>query len=326
MLEGLTLAQPLPIPGPPPLVQTEDCEGEGEDALEFADLVDEVDAEHADPPLPDLLIACPAPQPVPPPQDATQPEVTGTSPLQDKASSPKLAEGKPALPPSDTQIDPPAEGADAAEGPAAPRSGGSGLWRMVQNLRSIHENPTQPDAPAADMGPGAAPLLVADPTSPLDMVPPPAATDASEPRPLTPRSLPDQILTGLRPHLSYIAPQLAPLADQAIQSQDADRIEIRLDPEELGRVQFTLQAEGDSLRVIIAVERPETLDLLRRHADLLTQSLRDAGYGGASLCFSTGEDGGADRRPTQPPVITVAEQDTPPPPQIAAESGLNLLF
>ena len=320
MLEGLTLAQPLPIPGPPSLAQTEDCVGE--DALEFADLVDEVDAEHADPPLPDLLIACPAP----PPQDATQPEIAGTSTLQDKAPPPKLVEGKPALPPSDTQTDPPAEGADAAEGPAAPRSGGSGLWRMVQNLRSTHESPTQPDAPAADMGTGAVPPLAADPASPLDMVPPPPATEVSEPRSLTPRSLPDQILTGLRPHLSHISPQLAPLADQAIQSQDADHIEIRLDPEELGRVQFTLQAEGDSLRVMIAVERPETLDLLRRHADLLTQSLRDAGYGGASLSFSTGEDGGTDRRPTQPPMIAVAEQDTPPPPQIAAESGLNLLF
>lgn len=66
---------------------------------------------------------------------------------------------------------------------------------------------------------------------------------------------------------------------------DGEGIEIRLDPEELGRVKIALHQEGDALRVTVQAERPETLDLLRRHGDRLAQELRGAGYEGASMSF-----------------------------------------
>ena len=62
--------------------------------------------------------------------------------------------------------------------------------------------------------------------------------------------------------------------------------EIRLDPEELGRLRITLEGEGEALRVRVEVERPETLDLLRRHGDRLAETLREAGYDQADMQFS----------------------------------------
>jgi Flagellar hook-length control protein FliK len=58
-----------------------------------------------------------------------------------------------------------------------------------------------------------------------------------------------------------------------------------LNPEELGQLRFEIHQSGEQLRVVLAVERPETLDLLRRHADQLMQEFRAAGFAGASLSF-----------------------------------------
>lgn len=62
-------------------------------------------------------------------------------------------------------------------------------------------------------------------------------------------------------------------------------VEIILDPEELGKIRFEIHQQGDLVKVVLAVERPETLDLLRRHADQLIQEFRSAGFAGASLDF-----------------------------------------
>ena len=76
--------------------------------------------------------------------------------------------------------------------------------------------------------------------------------------------------------------------------------EFTLSPEELGRVRITLQPEsvtGDRVIVMLSFDRPETLDLFRRHADLLSEALQAAGYSGSSIGFSqsgAGNDGGND--------------------------------
>lgn len=65
--------------------------------------------------------------------------------------------------------------------------------------------------------------------------------------------------------------------------------EIRLDPAELGRVDVKLElAQDGRVTAHLAVERPETLDLLQRDAKALEQALRDAGLDtdDASLEFS----------------------------------------
>ncbi len=65
--------------------------------------------------------------------------------------------------------------------------------------------------------------------------------------------------------------------------------EIRLDPAELGRVDVKLElAQDGRVTAHLAIERPETLDLLQRDAKALEQALRDAGLDtdDASLEFS----------------------------------------
>jgi flagellar hook-length control protein FliK len=63
-------------------------------------------------------------------------------------------------------------------------------------------------------------------------------------------------------------------------------VELTLQPEELGRVRLTLRAGDGSMAVAIAVERPETLDLLRRHIDQLANQLRDIGYQNLTFEFA----------------------------------------
>jgi hypothetical protein len=67
-------------------------------------------------------------------------------------------------------------------------------------------------------------------------------------------------------------------------------IEIRLSPEELGSVRMQLVTSDAGLTVHVHADRPETLDLLRRHAEMLARELASAGYETAGFSFS-GEGG-----------------------------------
>ena len=70
-------------------------------------------------------------------------------------------------------------------------------------------------------------------------------------------------------------------------------IEVRLSPEELGRVRVSMIPGEAGLVIQLVAERPETLDLLRRHADLLAADLHDAGYTGLEFSFSREDQGHA---------------------------------
>lgn len=89
-----------------------------------------------------------------------------------------------------------------------------------------------------------------------------------------------------------------------------------LAPHELGRVTMTLAGEG-AHHVAISVERPETLELLRRHADQLSQDLRESGWGDAQLDFHHQDgrsgDGGQQQRHAQP--------QTPAAPMMTADKA-----
>lgn len=64
--------------------------------------------------------------------------------------------------------------------------------------------------------------------------------------------------------------------------------EIRLSPEELGTVRVTLRTDAanpDRVVVMLSFDRPDTLDLFRRHAEQLTDALRLAGYSQADISF-----------------------------------------
>lgn len=109
-------------------------------------------------------------------------------------------------------------------------------------------------------------------------------------------------------------------------------VEIVLDPKDLGKIRFEIHQQGDHVKVVLAVERPETLDLLRRHADQLIQEFRAAGFAGASLGFGHwgGHRGGTssqaavaepDSQPTEKPIPM---QQPSPSRTFGPQQGLNL--
>lgn len=102
-------------------------------------------------------------------------------------------------------------------------------------------------------------------------------------------------------------------------------VTVVLSPEELGSLRFEVQERGDTVHVTLTVERPETLDLLRRHVDQLVGEFRHAGFTGASFSFFGG--GGNEERATQQPYqhLTKAEVDDPlPAAQRRVSTGLDL--
>ena len=104
----------------------------------------------------------------------------------------------------------------------------------------------------------------------------------------------------------------AALARAAESGQTA--IELRLSPEELGTVRLRLDASGDGLSVSIQAERGETLDLMRRNIDLLSQHLRDIGYDSARFVFSQG--GSASDNAYAPPPHPTSEPGTSAAPEV----------
>jgi hypothetical protein len=103
-----------------------------------------------------------------------------------------------------------------------------------------------------------------------------------------------QALPGSGAVASLSVGQLA----RAITQAPGGSTEIALAPEELGKVRLLLQADAqnpDRMVVVLNFERPETLDLFRRHAQDLTDALRAAGYSETRLDFGqSGFGPGAD--------------------------------
>jgi hypothetical protein len=85
------------------------------------------------------------------------------------------------------------------------------------------------------------------------------------------------------------------LAEALIATQPGGKVEITLDPVELGRVRMVLAPDGSAMSVVLSAERPETLELLRRAIDTLANDLRELGYG--SLSFRFDQSGNRSHRP-----------------------------
>lgn len=97
-------------------------------------------------------------------------------------------------------------------------------------------------------------------------------------------------------HPAPVHPPHRQLADAIVRTKDGI-VEIQLDPVELGRVTVLLGTDHRASLGIIA-ERPDTLDLIRRHSDQLLQDLRDNGMPDARLDFMR-QDGRPDGRSDQ---------------------------
>ena len=147
------------------------------------------------------------------------------------------------------------------------------------------------------------------------------ATGVGPPAHLPTMAGPQAALT--HPALAHIPAQLADIAA----AQPDATVELTLAPEELGRVRMTMAQEGDVIRVTLHAERPDTLDLLRRHADQLGQEFRQAGFAAATFTFGQW----AERAPPPPePPLPQDSAALPPTPfsrspvPLTAQAGLDL--
>jgi hypothetical protein len=112
-----------------------------------------------------------------------------------------------------------------------------------------------------------------------------------------------------------VLPKALPVQIAAALAARTERpVDLQIVTEELGGLHLSLQQDGPQVHVALQAERGDTLDLLRRHGDLLLQELRTAGFSSATLSFG---DGGADRGRPAPPQDGAA---TPPAPAPAAPS------
>lgn len=99
------------------------------------------------------------------------------------------------------------------------------------------------------------------------------------------------------PHVSLAVPQVAAQVAAVLRQSADGAAELSLAPAELGRVRLRMVPDArdpDRLLILINVERPETLELFRRHAAELSDAIRSAGYSGSSIDF--GQQGQGNQR------------------------------
>lgn len=142
------------------------------------------------------------------------------------------------------------------------------------------------------------------------------------------------------PHAHPLAAErfaaLPPAVSAALVAQvragEAGPVTVTLSPEELGTLRFEMHGRGEAIHVALVVERPETLDLLRRHAEQLAGEFRQAGFAGASFSFSGGQagaGGGAERWGASVRLWQGGEEEAvtlPKARRAVTGAGLNLLL
>jgi len=168
-----------------------------------------------------------------------------------------------------------------AQGPAAPSVAQPTQLPANPSVRAagLHQ------AALKDAGPmpasGSADPALAD-TGTIDMA-------LSEARPGEGRGTADPATTRADSLPRATAAQLADVARRVADGP----VEVSLSPEELGRVRLSLHGNEAQMTVQIMAERPETLELLRRHIDLLAAELRQQGFADLTFSFSGGGAGGS---------------------------------
>ncbi|MCF8510042.1 MAG: flagellar hook-length control protein FliK [Rhodobacteraceae bacterium] len=107
------------------------------------------------------------------------------------------------------------------------------------------------------------------------------------------------------------------------------QMELTLAPETLGRVHFDMRPEGTGLSITLSAERPETLDLIRRHLPDLLAELKLAGVQSGNLSFGNWNEQRQPQSQSAPPDDTrpalkdasTTARPAPLPPRLAATNG-----
>ncbi len=170
--------------------------------------------------------------------------------------------------------------------------------REVQSDRAVEVRITapspapQPDAPLPSQQVQTAPLVMNEaalkdrpfnpdhPLSKEDSLGPLSASDKGEARRIS-----DPTMPRIEPNARPVITQLVQAARSAIDGM----VEVKLSPEELGRVRLAMTTAESGMTVLVTAERPETLDLIRRNIDIFAADLTEQGF--TDLNFSFGDEG-----------------------------------
>ncbi len=132
------------------------------------------------------------------------------------------------------------------------------------------------------------------------------------------------------PHRADLPVQVARQLADALQNAGQRPVDIALNPEELGRLRLALSTTEAGMAVQITAERPDTIELMRRHITELAQEFRQLGYADISFTFAGGDaqqEDGAMARPSHAPEPQ-AEAGTESPVEIilsaTPETGIDI--
>lgn len=177
----------------------------------------------------------------------------------------------------------PSQGQNVASRTGPPGASAAPAWGEVLTAAQTAQSPM---APTASSGPAGA----------LSQAPSPPAS---------------ALAAGQAAATSAVHPASQALAvtlQQRALDGGARQFTVQMDPPDLGRVDVRLQfGRNKTLKAVLTVEKPETLTLLQRDAQILERTLQGSGLqSGADLEFSLAQGGqggaqesdGSDKRPT----------------------------
>ncbi len=104
-------------------------------------------------------------------------------------------------------------------------------------------------------------------------------------------------------------PAFPPQLAEILIAHTGQRVDIALKPDELGLVRMAMTLTEAGATVVVNADRPETLDLMRRHAGTLADALRALGHGSVSFAFEGNRNGPTPSQPNP----NAAEAETPAP-------------
>jgi flagellar hook-length control protein FliK len=215
------------------------------------------------------------------PQSSAPVEISSTSPAGREPTSPDTVQpASEQTAPRSNAAPPSIAAAQLTPGhnAAAPQPVAAGGQNFVQTMEQLSD--ALPDAASLAPQPGA-PDMVQGPTGNAAQIDKQDALRTALPQ-TAPRS--ETPPAPVSPPIRDIAVHISQHADTGV-----NRFQLRLDPPELGRVDVRMEVSSEGkLSAVIAVERPETLDLLQRDSRALEKSLAEAGLktDSNSLSFS----------------------------------------
>lgn len=192
----------------------------------------------------------------------------------------------------------------------------------LEQPRPVSTNPT-PSITTAESA--IQPFTKPEPSVSMLNVSPEVESTPLQPTQINTSHAPATVSSGSQRHASQVASQVA----VAISQTSGTTTEIRLNPEELGRVRISLTNGEAGITVNILAERSETTDLMRRNIELLERDLRDMGYENPNFTFSEQSAGSSDTSEDEEPDAGSATPETAPElptsgMQITLTGGLDL--